>query len=377
MKVLAVQVANGFSPEARVLASLLGHSPSMDVRVLHHDWPGDHESANRFAKAARASVMRCDFGWRPPPQPLPRKILARAQLLLAERSAVNLTQQYRPDVIVSSQQVWDCTVATSLSSKLHIPQVVQLHYSVGWWLGKLPLARLKTCDLVIAISDFIAEQAIAHGVPRQRITTIKNTAVLPAPDLTARDDVRMELGIPANACIVGFVARLDPFKGHTEAIDAFARVARSRPDLHILIAGRGELEAELKMQASTTAVSERIHFVGYRTDVPRLLAAMDIFVHPSYNEPFGLAVLEAQAAGLPVVAFRSGATAEVVCDGETALLSAEGNIDELAELLAQLADDAEVRTRMGTLARERVQREFSPVAAGVQFETVLRNLIRK
>jgi glycosyltransferase involved in cell wall biosynthesis len=377
VRVLAVHVANGFSPEARVLASLLGHRHSTDVLVLHHDWSGDRQSADRFAETAQASVTRLDFGWRAPGGSLPRKVLARAQFRLAQRTAVNLARQYAPDIVISSQQVWDCTLATRISTSLQIPQVVQLHYSVGWWLGKLPLARLKTCDLVIAISDFIAQQSIAHGVAPDHITTIKNTTSLPPPDLSAREEVRGELGMPRHACMVGFVARLDPFKGHAEAIEAFTRIAPSRSDLHLVIAGRGELERTLRQQANKSAVRERIHFLGFRTDVPRLLASMDVFMHPSYNEPFGLSVLEAQAAGLPVVAFRSGATAEIVCDGETGLLAAEGDVDELADRLAQIADDADARTRMGTAARRRVEREFSPDAAGAQFETALRNITNK
>jgi glycosyltransferase involved in cell wall biosynthesis len=374
VKVLAVHVANGFSPEARVLASLLEHRQSMDVMVLHHDWSGDRQSMRRFSDTARAPVKALDFGWRPPPQTIAGKVLARARFSVAQRTALRIAQQYAPDIIVSSQQVWDCTAATRIALKLWIPQVVQLHYAVGWWLGKLPLARLKTCDAVVAISDFIAQQAVAHGIPHERIETIKNTTLpQPPPDPATRDEVRTELGIPRDACIIGFVARLDPYKGHKEAIDAFARMAPSRSAVHLVIAGRGELEETLKEQANATGVQERIHFLGYRTDVPRLLGAMDAFVHPSYNEPFGLAVLEAQAAGLPVVAFRSGATPEIVCDGETGLLAAEGNIDQVAENMARLADDPDARTRMGRLARQRVEREFSPTDAGKHFETVLRN----
>jgi glycosyltransferase involved in cell wall biosynthesis len=372
VKLLAVHVANGFSPEARVLATLLGDRQSTDVRILHHDWPTDRSSAERMARAARAPVTRLDFGWRPPPLPLPSKVLARLQLQLSRPAALRAARAYAPDVVISSQQIWDCTVATRIANALHIPQIMQLHYSVGWWLGKLPLARLRTCDHVIAISDFIAGQAIEFGVPPRRVTTIKNSMLpLPPPDPDSRVQVRSELGISSTACIVGFVARLDRFKGHAEAIEAFSRVAPSRPDLHLLIAGRGELEQELRQQAAATPVGERIHFLGYRTDVPRLLASFDVFIHPSYNEPFGLSVLEAQAAGLPVVAYRSGATDEIVCHGQTGLLAAEANVVELADCLVQLVDDTSLRQRMGAAARERVVRDFNPLEAAARFEALV------
>jgi glycosyltransferase involved in cell wall biosynthesis len=372
VKLLAVHVANGFSPEARVLATLLGYRRAMDVRVLHHDWPGDRVSAERMAQAAHAPVTRLDFGWRPPPSPLPRKILSRLQFQLSRTAARRAAAAFAPDVVISSQQVWDCTAATYIANALHIPQVIQLHYSVGWWLGKLPLARLKTCDHVIAISDFIARQAIDSGVAPGRVTTIKNSMLpLAPPDAESRLRLRSELGVAADARIIGFVARLDAFKGHAEAIDAFARVAPQRADLHLVIAGRGELESALRQQASASGVGERIRFLGYRTDVPRLLAGFDVFVHPSFNEPFGLSVLEAEAAGLPVVAFRSGATDEIVCHGETGLLAAEGDVVELADRLTQLVDDASLRQRMGAAARERVMRDFNPPDAAAHFETLI------
>ena len=373
-----MHVANGFSPEARVLASVFAHRQSMDVLVLHHHWSGDPESANRFADTGHVTVTRVDFGWRPPPLGLLRKASGRVKFQLSRAVALRAARSYAPDIIISSQQVWDCTMATYLARRLGTKQVIQLHYAVGWWLGKLPLARLQTCDEVIAISDFIAEQAIAHGVPRHRVTTIKNTTLpLVPPEITVREDVRAELGLPHNACVVGFVARLDPFKGHAEAIEAFTRMASTRPHVHFVIAGRGELEPTLKDQAAGTPVAERIHFLGFRTDVPRLLAGMDLFIHPSYNEPFGLAVLEAQAAGLPVLAFRSGATPEIVRHGETGLLAGEGSVEELADLLADLVDDADSRKRMGAAARESVAREFSPMAASMQFETVLHTALGK
>ena len=368
-------MANGFSPEARVLAGLIGNRQATDVLVLHHDWSGDRESARRFEQTARAPVRPYDMGWRPPPagwSAVPRKVLARVRFRLAWPALVNSARGYDPDLVISSQQIWDCSAATYLATRLHKPQVVQLHYSIGWWLGSAVLARLKTCAHVIAISEFIKRQAIESGVPAERVTTIKN-AMLPLPDVDSatQRSLRRELHVSADACLVGFVARLDPYKGHAEAIEAFARVCATRPDIHLVIAGRGGLEGILKQQASATGFASQIHFLGYRSDVPRLLGSLDVFIHPSYNEPFGLSVLEAAAAGLPVVAFRSGATAEIVEHEQTGLLATEGNRVELAAYLARLADDPDARGRMGAAGRQRVIEDFSPAAAATRFETLL------
>jgi glycosyltransferase involved in cell wall biosynthesis len=117
-----------------------------------------------------------------------------------------------------------------------------------------------------------------------------------------RDRVRAELGIPKDAPVVGHVGRFDDSKNHCFLLEVAGAVLKSRPDTHFLLVGDGSLRPEIEVLARRMNLSRRVHFLGTRTDVPRLmLAAMDLFLFPSLHEGFGVCLLEAQAAGLRCV----------------------------------------------------------------------------
>jgi glycosyltransferase involved in cell wall biosynthesis len=114
-----------------------------------------------------------------------------------------------------------------------------------------------------------------------------------------RCQIRAELGIPCGAPVVGHVGRFDHSKNHRFLLEIADAVLKSRPDIHFLLIGDGQLRTEIEAQAKATGLSNNMHFAGIRTDVPRLMrGGMDLFLFPSLNEGFGFSLLEAQAAGL-------------------------------------------------------------------------------
>jgi glycosyltransferase involved in cell wall biosynthesis len=127
---------------------------------------------------------------------------------------------------------------------------------------------------------------------------IDYTAFHSMPD---KQGARSELGIAEGARVVGHIGRLHPSKNHPFLLDAFANAARVDPKLHLLLVGDGESRRELEMRAEELGLRRRVTFVGVRSDIPRMLAAMDVFAFPSIYEGFGLVLVEAQAAGLPIV----------------------------------------------------------------------------
>jgi glycosyltransferase involved in cell wall biosynthesis len=376
VRILGVQIANGYAAEARVSARTLGlRDNGHDGLVIHHSWSGDLASAEAFERDARVRLVRIDTGWRPNPDGR-RSIAAKAVSHLRFRATLPvmswLAQRYAPDVVVSSQQQWDCFAASFIARHLKKPQVIHLHYNIGPWLGDGPLRRLRACDHVVAVSDFIRDQLLRYGVPSDRVTTIRNgMAPSPPSPASVRRAVRAELQIPADVPLIGIIARLDRFKGQRETLEAFARIARAHPTAQLLIVGGGTLAAELATQARQTGFAERIHLVGPRNDVARLLAVLDVFIHPSRYDPCPLAVLEAAAAGLPVVAYADGGIPELVADGETGLLAPPGDVDGLAVRLAALLDGPDLRQRMGTAAKQRIATSYSPAAASRTFMDLL------
>jgi len=166
-------------------------------------------------------------------------------------------------------------------------------------------------------------------------------------------ELRAELGLPATAPLVGIVARLDPIKDHKTLFLAFAKVRERFPDAALLCVGEGAEEKNLKRLATPG-----IHLLGERRDVPRILRGLDLFVLSSRNEGIPYTILEAMAAGLPMVATRVGGNPELVEEGVTGRLVPAGDPTALADALAAYLASPETRAAHGAAARERVHRLF-------------------
>jgi glycosyltransferase involved in cell wall biosynthesis len=219
----------------------------------------------------------------------------------------------------------------------------------------------RAVDHVIAISDGVRTALLASGVEPGRIRVVPSgvdVAAFGAPP-GARERLRAEWGVPADAVLAGVVGVLETRKGHATLVDAAARLP---PDvsLALVFCGAGSQEEALRARAAARGV--RVWFAGFRTDVAACLTALDLAVLPSLHEGLGVAALEAMAAGRAVVASRVGGLAEVVVDGESGRLVAPGDADALATTLAELARDAGVRRAMGAAGRRRVAAHYSLAA---------------
>lgn len=173
--------------------------------------------------------------------------------------------------------------------------------------------------------------------------------------------LRSELGIPAEARVIGFVGRLVPDKGVHTLVTAFSALAKRFADVWLLVVGdlephRGQLDARTLQTLST---HPRIRRVPFTDQIERCYAAMDLLTLPTRREGFGLVLLEAGALGLPVVATRVTGCVDAVLDGETGLLVPPDNPHALRAAIERLIADAELAQRLGQAARARVERDFS------------------
>jgi glycosyltransferase involved in cell wall biosynthesis len=210
-------------------------------------------------------------------------------------------------------------------------------------------------DGVIAVSEAVARQVLAQGLPAEKVRVILNGVRLERFEVGgSRQQAREGFGFGGNELVIGSVGRLAPEKGFDVLLEA-AAVAASRlhRPLRVLIAGDGPCRAQLEEQARRLRLGPKVLFVGHYQDIPRALAALDLFVLPSRHEACSLALLEALAAGVPVIASRTGGNVEVIGDSGAALLVAPGQADELADAICLLAADPELRQRLGRLGRER------------------------
>ncbi|HEX8969748.1 MAG TPA: glycosyltransferase [Chloroflexota bacterium] len=217
-------------------------------------------------------------------------------------------------------------------------------------------------DLIIAISDHIARFTVSRGVRHPaRVRRVYHGLEPPLARALEREGqrIRQELGVEPDDFLVGNVGRLALQKGQRHLIAAMPPLLERVPRAHALIAGGGDLEEYLRDLAAEVGVAERVHVLGPRKDVPGLMHAMNVFAMPSIWEGFGLVLLEAMAAGRPIVASRVATIPEVVVDGETGLLVPAGDPLALAEALARLATEPGLARRFGDAGQDRLRRQFS------------------
>jgi glycosyltransferase involved in cell wall biosynthesis len=222
------------------------------------------------------------------------------------------------------------------------------------------LARYVT--RYIAVSDSIRAELIdGYGLPAEQIMTVHN-GVEAAPFLAPQDcaSERVELGIPASATVVGLAARFSTQKGLRHLIDAVPELRANHPEVVVAIGGSGPLESELREHAAAIGAGPHICWPGHVADMPRFLAALDIYVSPAETEALGIGLIEAAIAQIPTVATDVGGVSEVVVDDETGLLVPPADPHALAAAVLALLGDPERAQAMAGAARERAVREFDP-----------------
>ncbi len=222
----------------------------------------------------------------------------------------------------------------------------------------LPAARTVAC------SQFVADGFHEAWHSRRAVRVVRNGLI--APTLTpSPGQLRAELRIPDGATLIVMVARLQRWKGVHVFIEAAAQVARLRSDVHFLVVGGALFGLEetygldLRSRVATLGLDGTVVFTGHRIDVDRFFAAADVIVHASIEpDPFPTVLLEAMAAGKPVVASDLGGPREIVIEGETGYLVPPDCADRLAESILSLIENPDLRLRMGRAGAARFGAHF-------------------
>ncbi len=209
------------------------------------------------------------------------------------------------------------------------------------------------------------------GLGPDDVTTVYNGAVR-----ATGSDARLELGAQAGDLLVVAIGNLYPVKGHQYLLEAVAALDAPAGDVLVAIAGRGDLQTELEALARHLGLGTRVRFLGFRTDVPAILASADVFVMPSLSEGLPMALIEAMLAGTAVVASSVGGIPELVRDGVHGLLVPPGDSAALASALRLVTEDSALRKRLGAAARERAEREFTVEAMTRRYLAIYRGLAR-
>lgn len=263
---------------------------------------------------------------------------------------------FRPGIIHTHSYVLRYTLPAGLGLA-RTPMVHTVHNLAaretdltGRLLHRLAFGRRVAA---VAVGDVVAcsYRDLYGAEPAATIRNGIDTLAFHQPGLRAR--WRSANGFSESDLLVVSVARLDPQKNPLGLIDAFARAFAAQPHARLLLAGDGSLRAACEQQAAKLNLAPRVHLLGAAQDIAGVLAAADLFALASHWEGTPLAVIEAMAAGLPVVATAAGGVPELVVDGLTALLAPVGDMDTFSNQLARLGRDPRLRETMGRAGRLR------------------------
>lgn len=269
--------------------------------------------------------------------------------------------------LIHCNTIWVNSYAQRVGEKLRIPVICHLRDLIK--KEQVRKYALDKVDMVIPISDAVQRPLEDAGIEKAKIRRIYN-GVNVSMFAHRKDVLREDFSI--HGYLVGIVGQLNPrsqWKGQRDFIQAAAEITQHRSDVYFAVVGGDDSPAsapehmsyirELKELAEQLKIADRVIFTGFRTDIPDVMTSLDILVLASWAEPFGRVIIEAMAAGKPVVATMAGGAPEIVQDGITGILVPPRDSQSIARAVLHILQDNEMRQEMGRVGEERAQEHFS------------------
>lgn len=303
-----------------------------------------------------------------------------------------ILRSFKPDVVISYTH-HELPFMINAVRRFGIPLIYRDQATIGtdvknvdWREKNCPYWLKKDLTAIICTTQVKAKDLIAKGAPPEKVyfnyLGIDKSAFGSISD-DEIIDTRLELNFPVENKLIGIFGRLIKWKGQDVFIKALAQIERK--DVYGLVVGGPQLnqesgknyEAELRQLAINEGVGERVIFTGFREDVPVLMKACDIVCHTSYQEPFGLVIVEAMMAGKPVIASDVTGPREIVLENETGFLTTPGRVDELVMRLNQLLSDSQLSSKFSGKGFERARQCFDLESNLNELNTLVCSLIYK
>ena len=336
-----------------------------------------------YAPRAEAAGARV-FSLGPTPArdlPLPSKMVKRAGKALRYLSVV----RSRRHDIVDAWLFPTYDLAALTRHLTGVPVVVAgrrnlagLDGRLGPFTGRIDALARRLSDVIVANSAAVAADTVADGAEPSRVRVIRNGVDLIEP--IAEDERagrRRAWGAEPSDVVIGCVANYRAVKGLDVLVDAVALLARERPDIRLVLVGEGPERPGLEAQIERLGLGNVVHLHGRELDPRPLYRAFDIVAFGSRSEGLPNALLEAGAAGRPIVATTAGGIPEATVDGTTAILVAPDDVAALAGGLRRLLDDPEMASRMGEAGREFVARTYGMDRFVAEFADLYEELARR
>lgn len=357
--------------EAHLISLLSGlREHGIDAELLVLVEPGNSVAA--FFRLAEARGI--------PARPIP--IYGHGDISLLARLPA-LLRRIRPDILHT--HLLHADLYGILSARLAgVPLVISSRHNDDAFRRKMPFNQVNRAlwsltDAGVAISNAIARFTIeVEGASSAKITTI-HYGLDPTRQVVnrevARADLRRQIGLSRDELVAGMVCRLTEQKGVSYGLQAFALNVEYFPAARLVIAGDGPLRPALEAEAHRLGLTDKVHFLGWQSDAPFILAGLDVLLMPSLWEGFGLVMLEAMAQSIPIIGSRVSAIPEVIVDDETGRLVPTRDVDALADALYDVFMEPALRRRLGNSGRARLESSFSVAHMINQHITLYRSLL--
>ena len=294
----------------------------------------------------------------------------------------------KPD-IVHTQLEFSATLGCLATRLLGIPNVSTFHVihdpgtvKLTRWRYKFMWASYRYfANLILAVSDSVRNNIIEAGkIPPSKVFTLHNGIELErfseiSPDIA--NVSKKDFGIPENSIVLITVAVLRPPKGIQYILEAIPQILEEIPNAYYLIVGDGEHRNTLEEKAETLKISGHIRFAGYRSDIPELLALSDIFILPTLNDAFPTVLIEAMAAGKPVIASKIGGVPEIVQETINGILLPPGNPDAIRDACIRLIQDKELSERFAKASVKIANEKFGIMGQVKKLEQLYTDLTHK
>jgi len=286
--------------------------------------------------------------------------------------------------------------------KKECPDIIHVHSRKGvdFWGGivakinKLPslctrrvdnpeiklIARFKYrfYDYIVSISDGIKQVVAKTGIDISKLKTIRS-ALNPDPyrKPLPRELFLKEFGIPEDAITIGVIAQLIERKGHRYLIKIMPEIVKRFPNIRVIFFGKGALEKDFRKMISEISVENYFIFAGFRNDLENWIGLLDVVVHPADMEGLGVSLIQASAAGVPIIASKVGGIPEIVRDGLNGFLIEKANLSQLLQKLLIILNDHNLRKSMGANGMKIVDDEFSVYSMVEEYYKLYKSLLEK
>jgi len=289
-----------------------------------------------------------------------KKVIYKGEHDVRLIKAIKQTAQSRRFDLLHAHSRRGADIYTAIAARLSKVPAVLTRRVINIDSSFLSEFKYKSFKKIVAVSE-----AVDHSLKRQNVYPENRLVIHDGLNFDnyieqySREHLLKEFALPENAFVIGNVGRFTENKGQLSLLQAFALIHQAYPQAHIIFFGEGEMYEDLVEFVAANDLNKQVHFAGFRQDMPKWYSALTVVVHTAMLEALSVALLEASANGVPIIAYNTGGVSEVVQHMHNGLLVESGNIDKLAQAIEKILASRALAAKFSEAALKRTAELFS------------------